>query len=53
MDIEKLNNDLQDEVFELKGSDFTSDEEKAEELDVFFEQVYELCEEVKPYIEGH
>ena len=52
MDLEKFNNDLQDEAFELQGSDFTSDEEKAEELDAFFSQVYELCEEVKPFIEG-
>ena len=52
MNIESLNSDLQDEALSLRGSYFTDDEEKAEELNTFFGRVYELCEEVAPYIEG-
>ena len=52
MDLERFNNEVQDEAFDLSGKDFTDDEEKAQELDHFFSQVYELCEEVKPYVEG-
>ena len=52
MSIERLNIDLQDDVRNYRGSDFTDDEEKAEQLDTIFSQVYELCEEVKPFIEG-